>query len=75
MVCLKVYLLPGSQDKARDTISEIEELKRKEMMLLENMQKQLPHYGLKDTLNLPPTLPLQLVGKQYSVFTIVDTVR
>ncbi|XP_054280868.1 uncharacterized protein LOC128998666 isoform X2 [Macrosteles quadrilineatus] len=52
----------GSVDKARDTISEIEELKRKEMQLLENMQKH-PHYGVKDNLALAAALPLQLVGE------------
>lgn len=50
-------------DKARDTISEIEELKRKEMQMLENIQSVHPAWGLRDAHSLSAALPLQIAGK------------
>lgn len=49
------------EDKARDTISEIEELKRKEMLMRENMQLFHPRWGNRENHLYPSlTLPIPL---------------
>lgn len=55
--------IKGTVDKARDTISEIEEIKRKEMQMVENMHAMNPRFGLIDTSSLSGASPLQLVGE------------
>lgn len=50
-------------DKARDTISEIEEIKRKELQMVENMHTLHPRFGLMDTSSLSAVSPLHVVGE------------
>lgn len=56
-------MLGTREDKARDTISEIEELKRKEMLYRENMQLFHPRWGRENHLYPSLTLPIPLSGK------------
>lgn len=50
-------------DKARDTISEIEEIKRKELQMVENMHTMHPRFGLIDASSLSAVSPLHAVGE------------
>lgn len=55
--------LTGAVDKAKETISEIEEIKRKELQMIQNMQEIHPKWGLIDANSLPPSIPLQVAGE------------